>query len=64
MQAAAALGKPLLIEEFGKNAGASNASAIRDPWFNLVTGAVGDSLANGGPLRGALFWAWVSAQGM
>ena len=63
-QAAAALGKPLVVEEYGKNAGASNATVVRDPWFSLVSGAVGDSLANGAPLRGALFWAWVSLHGM
>lgn len=30
----------------------------RDPWFDMVYGTVSDSLAAGGPLRGALFWQW------
>eukprot|EP00887_Chlorella_sp_A99_P004827 scaffold4.g4827.t1 len=31
--AAAAIGKPALLEEFGKNANESEISAVRDPWF-------------------------------
>ena len=59
LQAANDLGKPLVLEEFGKNASASQVSAIRDPWYSLVQGAVEASLSNGGPLRGSLFWQWV-----
>ncbi|GAB4814281.1 hypothetical protein N2152v2_001327 [Parachlorella kessleri] len=58
MQAAASLGKPLVMEEFGKNAAEGDIPAIRDPWFQLVYGKVNDSLSNGGVLRGALFWQW------
>lgn len=40
----------------GKAAGEGNLTSVRDPWFTLVNDAVDASLANGGPLRGALFW--------
>lgn len=56
MRVAAELGKPLVLEEFGKVAGEGNITSVRDPWFNLVNDAVDASLAVGGPLRGALFW--------
>lgn len=58
--AAAAIGKPLLMEEFGKIAtgGASNFTAVRDPIYRTVYGAVNDSIAADRPLRGALFWEW------
>ena len=58
VQVAAELGKPLVLEEFGKNSGEGNITSVRDPWFGLVQGAVDASLQSGGPLRGALFWQW------
>ena len=58
LQVAAELGKPLVLEEFGKNSGEGNISSVRDPWFALVQGSVDASLQGGGPLRGALFWQW------
>ncbi|KAI7844213.1 hypothetical protein COHA_002347 [Chlorella ohadii] len=57
-QVAAQLGKPLVLEEFGKVAGDGNITSLRDPWFVLVNNAVDASLASGGPLRGSLFWQW------
>ncbi|KAL4425642.1 hypothetical protein ABPG75_009658 [Micractinium tetrahymenae] len=47
---AAALGKPLLIEEFGTQ------HANRDAYFSAAFQAVEASLKRGGPLKGALFW--------
>ncbi|PRW57442.1 Transmembrane 9 superfamily member 4 isoform B [Chlorella sorokiniana] len=58
IQVAAQLGKPLVLEEFGKVAGDGNITSVRDPWFQLVNDAVDASLTSGGPLRGALFWQW------
>jgi hypothetical protein len=58
VQVAAELGKPLVLEEFGKNSGEGNITSVRDPCFGLVQGAVDASLQSGGPLRGALFWQW------
>lgn len=48
---AAALGRPLLLEEFG-------AGGNRDAYFRAAFDAVQASLASGGPLKGALFWQW------
>lgn len=64
--AAAAIGKPALLEEFGKNANESEISAVRDPWFQMVYDSVSASLngSSGGTLRGALFWQWDSAGNM
>jgi hypothetical protein len=53
---AAQLGKPLVLEEFGKGAAQGNITAVRDPWFLLVNEEVQTSLEGGGPLRGSLFW--------
>ena len=50
----AALGKPLLLEEFGKSAGRGNKEGV----YEDVYGALERSLAANGPLRGALFWRW------
>lgn len=36
---------------------------MRDPWFDLVHGAVDASLQSRGPLRGALFWQWDGESG-
>lgn len=47
---AAALKKPLVLEEFGKS------STDRDSYYNAVYDAVTSSLKSGGPLKGALFW--------
>jgi len=50
--AAAALGKPLLAEEFGKEGGPST----KDPYFSAMFGLVEASVARGGALQGSLFW--------
>ncbi len=60
---AARLGKPLVIEEFGfPRDGGSFApaapTAFRDRFYQLIYGAVIDSVRVGGPLVGANFWAW------
>jgi len=47
---AQALGKPLLLEEFGTQKG------DRDAYFAAAFSAVEASLKAGGPLKGALFW--------
>lgn len=46
---AQALGKPLILEEFG-------AETNRDAIFKAAYQAVEESLRGGGPLKGALFW--------
>ena len=46
---AAALGKPLIVEEFG-------AEQNRDAYFKAVLGAVEASLKSGGALKGGMFW--------
>lgn len=57
-QVAAELGKPLILEEFGKGAAEGDILSTRDPWFELVKNAVDSSLQSDGPLRGSLFWQW------
>jgi mannan endo-1,4-beta-mannosidase len=47
---AAALGKPLIFEEFGKQ------SSQRTEYYQIAYDAVEESLRSGGPLKGALFW--------
>ncbi|PSC67829.1 Mannan endo-1,4-beta-mannosidase 1 [Micractinium conductrix] len=56
--AAAEIGKPLVLEEFGKEASEGQITSVRDPWYQMVHGLVEDSLATGGSLRAALFWQW------
>lgn len=55
---AARLGKPLVIEEFGKEANATRIATERDPFFKAVYDAVAASLASGGSLKGAEFWEY------
>ncbi|CAL5227630.1 g10635 [Coccomyxa viridis] len=45
------LNKPLVLEEFGK-------SGDKTATYQAVFSALEQSLANGGQLRGALFWRW------
>ncbi|EFN54948.1 hypothetical protein CHLNCDRAFT_13801, partial [Chlorella variabilis] len=58
IKVAAELGKPLILEEFGKGAAEGDILSTRDPWFELVKNAVDSSLQSDGPLRGSLFWQW------
>ncbi|KAL4437017.1 hypothetical protein ABPG75_004156 [Micractinium tetrahymenae] len=58
MQVAGELGKPLVMEEFGKAAPEARISSVRDPWFDMVHDEVEQSLQAGDALRGALFWQW------
>ena len=61
-QNAKALGKPLILEEFGKNVTLGNGSnalqsSIRSqrlPVFEMIYGTLNASLASGGSLRGAV----------
>ena len=46
---AAALGKPLIVEEFGSEQN-------RDAYFKGVFSAVEASLKSGGALKGGMFW--------
>jgi len=51
--------KPLLIEEFGKivwNEG--DISGTRDPYFDKAYSATINSIKNGGPIRGVMWWEW------
>ncbi len=54
------LGKPLLMEEFGKQ---SNGAGDKQPVYDSVYGALVNSLANGDNFRGALFWRWAEDGG-
>ena len=59
---AQALGKPLLLEEFGKAVGgeaaADQSESDRSKWFDQTYARVRESVENGEPLRGVLFWRW------
>ena len=54
---ARALGKPLLVEEFG----AGKYKEERTKWYNLVYGILEEDAMSGGPTAGALFWQWFAA---
>lgn len=54
------LGKPLLLEEFGKQ---SNGAGDKAPYYDVVFSALETSLANGDNFRGALFWRWAADGG-
>ncbi|KAK9826448.1 hypothetical protein WJX81_007622 [Elliptochloris bilobata] len=59
--AAASLGKPLLVEEFGKVVTADTDacdSSERSPYFEAVYGKVEASIRAGGAAKGAMFWEW------
>lgn len=59
---AAELGKPLLLEEFGKKmtihppATVQQISQVKDPVFVSIYKSIERSLAKGGPLQGSLAW--------
>lgn len=58
---AAALGKPLVIEEFGKNVTSHTANVLaheRNPTFAAVFDALNSSLASDGSIRAAQYWMW------
>ena len=57
------LNKPLVIEEFGfpRDGGSfdpSAATTYKDRFYQLIYGAVLDSVRAGGPLQGCNFWGW------
>jgi mannan endo-1,4-beta-mannosidase len=60
---AQAMGKPLVLEEFGlaRDGGSFDASApttARDAYYRALFAAVARHARSGGALRGASFWAW------
>ncbi|DBB03621.1 TPA: hypothetical protein ACH3X3_010954 [Trebouxia sp. C0006] len=60
---AAAMGKPFMIEEFGKevhleNGAQANITSIRGPFYRKVYQQLQESLANDGALKGVIFWQW------
>lgn len=57
------LNKPLVIEEFGfpRDNGSYDPGSLttfKDRFYQLIYGAVLDSVRSGGPLQGCNFWAW------
>jgi len=58
---AKALGKPLLVEEFGAW-GVGAYMEQRTQWYKLVYDILSEDARQGGPTMGALFWQWF-AQG-
>jgi mannan endo-1,4-beta-mannosidase len=58
---AKALGKPLLVEEFGAW-GVGSYLEQRTQWYKLVYDILAEDARQGGPTMGALFWQWF-AQG-
>jgi mannan endo-1,4-beta-mannosidase len=60
---AKALGKPLVIEEFGypRDGGSydpGTPTTWKDRFYRLIYEAVAKSAGSGGPIAGANFWAW------
>ncbi len=63
---ARALGKPLVIEEFGfprddVSYEPGTPTTLRDRFYGLIQGEVLASARTGGPLAGSNFWAWGGA---
>ena len=57
------LGKPLVIEEFGmpRDGGSfepGTPTTFKDKFYELITGAVLDSVRSDGPIQGCNFWGW------
>ena len=57
-QAEEELGKPLILEEFGKSLEAGDDIARRDQVYRSVQETVEDSAREGHALKGSLFWNW------
>ena len=57
---ARALGKPLLLEEFGAW-GSGRFKEERTKWYKLIYDIVVEDARSGGPMAGALFWQWFAA---
>ncbi len=64
---ASAMGKPLVLEEFGlardwatrkNNLDPASTTANKDLYYAALYKLVEDSIASGGPARGDNFWAW------
>jgi mannan endo-1,4-beta-mannosidase len=60
---AAALNKPLILEEFGfprdgEGYDPSAGTSFRQQYYGMIYGAVESSIVSGGPLCGSNFWAW------
>jgi mannan endo-1,4-beta-mannosidase len=57
------LGKPLVIEEFGfpRDGGSlepGTPTTFKDKFYELITGAVVESVRSDGPIQGCNFWGW------
>jgi mannan endo-1,4-beta-mannosidase len=57
------LNKPLVIEEFGfpRDGGSfdpGTPTTFKDRFYQLITGAIVESVRSGGPLQGCNFWGW------
>ena len=51
-----ALGKPLILEEFGVWNGNSEE---QQSFYSLIYDTIAENAAAGGPAQGALFWTWL-----
>ena len=62
VEGARLLGKPLLLEEFGKGVGgkAVGGEDDRTKWFNQTYTQARESIANRDALKGILFWRWAA----
>lgn len=61
MKSSEGLGKPFVVEEFGKNIydrSPDNIAKVRDPVFAAVYDALADSLKSGGVFRGETACVW------
>jgi hypothetical protein len=57
------LGKPLVLEEFGKAAGGQwpdQTPAMRDDYYRLVYALAEQSISSSGGLKGIMFWRWAA----
>ena len=57
------LGKPLVLEEFGKAAGGQwpdQTPAMRDDYYRLVYALAEQSISTSGGLKGIMFWRWAA----
>ena len=67
IQGARQLGKPLVLEEFGKAVGGLASSdqteTDRAKWFNQTYSQIMESVAARDALKGVLFWRWAAING-
>lgn len=61
LDAAKAIGKPLLFEEFGKRLesdSAGDVANLRDPVYRATYAAIEDAVEASEPLLGSMYWKW------